>query len=437
MSIKECLLTKNHRIIVLQPNGIGYFLACALLFEAVLGGAGRLITIGPLSIRLIIFIISLVFVSVAIITRRIHLEGYSFFFTITFITYIMISAFLSVNNGSLFERIDSTMGYLTILLVLFFEIVSNYREQYINRMIHMYYCCMVALAVLAVIIWVWSFLHPNIAYSVIELRFFRPYVYGLFDFLNFGGIRIPRPFMKGTIYLGIGFIISLDSFIQKRTKKNTILLILFGIALLTTFSFGIYSAAAICFFLVLWKNKVFNSSKLFYSLVGLLFVLVIIYKLGIVDVMISRMLDSGENTFEYRKAMFNDLVFDFFDSPVLGKGMNYSFVTDFANGIKSKTHIEIMWLELLITTGVVGFSLFVFHIYLTIRRMYLLSNHVHVFLPLAIGVLFVCIESFSNPFMNSPIGLTYYAFCTGITNYYWIKYKRIRRFEGSVHDEQV
>lgn len=155
--------------------------------------------------------------------------------------------------------------------------------------------------------------------------------------------------------------------------------------------------------------------------IGILFVILIILgaflisRLGVVDMMVERF-SGPDYTSTYRLTQLSSIIKEFIQKPLFGHGFAYEYTTVYGNTVRTTSGFEVAWGELLVDTGVIGFILFVLIYSRVFRQLSKLSKQnktVYVFL---VGLALICLESFTNPFINNAIGLTYFGICAGITN---------------------
>ena len=265
-------------------------------------------------------------------------------------------------------------------------------------------------ALFSIFLWLYAFRIGGAAYPIIEYGFFRPKVYGSFAILSGG---IPRIFMKSSIFVSIGFLFQTDMLIDNPSLKNVIKTIIYGLAIITTFTSGFFIATAICTIILLNVKNVMKRkiSLLFILLIFLS--LIFLYRYGIFRMMIDRY--SSENySGTYRLTQLASILREFIHKPIWGHGFGYEFTTSYGRTIRTTSNFEVAWGELLVDAGVIGFGLFIIIIITVLRQLLRLSKNEHSLFLFALGLILICLESFTNPFINNSIGLTYFGLCAGL-----------------------
>ena len=90
------------------------------IIELVLGGSGRLIVIGNVSLRMILFIAMILFTIILICHNKIKLNYLNFSIFI-FLLYLILNLLFSLLINNPINAIDEFTGYLTILYIPIFS----------------------------------------------------------------------------------------------------------------------------------------------------------------------------------------------------------------------------------------------------------------------------------------------------------------------------
>lgn len=86
---------------------------------------------------------------------------------------------------------------------------------------------------------------------------------------------------------------------------------------------------------------------------------------------------------------------------------NLFFGNGFGNLINSRSSVENSFLDIFFNQGLFGLVLY---LYLFIRIYYIyniISKYNKIFEPFFYGTIFIFLESFTNPFINNPIGMSF------------------------------
>ena len=137
---------------------------------------------------------------------------------------------------------------------------------------------------------------------------------------------------------------------------------------------------------------------------------------GILDVFKNRF--SGDYNMSYKGIQFIRVLAESTQSPLFGKGFGYPIKIDYGYLIVNSYSFEIMWLQLLLDTGMIGLFLFSGHVLHTIRQLDLQFKRTKnsFFKSMEYSLIMFCLVSFTNPFMNNAIGLLFYALCVGVAH---------------------
>ena len=401
------------------PNLLNFI----ILFDLIFGGSGRLITVGRISFRTILFAFAMAYVLWKVISGKGTFELHSLLLILCFVAYLIFNVFV-IGKKPLSQQIDFLTRYLYIVLVFFYEVYFsrkffgslNVIRRQLNNLIYVF-------AVFSIFLWLLSFVLGSRAYDIVEMRFFRPYVYGSFDFI---GGRIPRVFMKSSIFVPIGLLFQLEDYLSRKSGRYLFRTCVCGIALITTFTTGLFLATLICVILLLHHKNILSRKSSLVIVGGLTVVTFASFRFGLFDLMLSRY--TGNYTTSYRTIQMKSILKEFIQKPLLGHGFGYEFTTYYGDSVRTTQNFEISWGEMLVDIGLIGFVLFTSHILMTLRRLRILSRQNDRYYVLGLGILVICLESFTNPFINNSIGLTYYAICAGLANV-MIRRKGLIEFE--------
>jgi len=194
------------------------------------------------------------------------------------------------------------------------------------------------------------------------------------------------------------------------------------LAVITTFSAGIIGCAGIAIAIMMVDHiKHKNVIRLGVIIIlALAFGGVTIYKGDLLDIIMSHLTSGyagGGSAVSYRIIQFRELFDEWLNHILLGNGFGYEVKINYGSTIRSTYAFENMWMQLLVHTGIIGVILYGCCILGTIKRLNTCycNTENNEFNVLKAGVLFFCILSFVNPYMNGSIGLIYYSFCYGAT----------------------
>ncbi|WP_342330328.1 hypothetical protein [Pedobacter sp. FW305-3-2-15-E-R2A2] len=352
-----------------------------ILYELVIGGGGRYLELGPLSFRMLFFGLSLAISFVYYMNKeRIRKDVAIIIMSFTIVTGF--SALIGVLNGADKSLILADLKPLLFFyILLFFSLVIKDIDD-IKRT--------------SLIIKRGSVFLAGVYILVIILLFL-----GRIDFNAFyqkqneiGEVMFKNDslfFYKGFLYLCIGFFFFLFS--KEKYSKLALLLLFVSILLTLTRGFILFTAL-IAGYYIFFINKN-NLLKGVVFLVGLASVIIIapIFFNAIGDKS-----DSDNVRYIQMAQVFADI------NPLsifIGHG--------FGIGVPIRPKgMEMSFLEIFHKQGLVGlgfwFGMFsyIFLMYLNIKN----KEYKELALPFLLSVVFVILQSGTNPYMNNPIGLT-------------------------------
>ncbi len=391
------------------------FISFIILLDLIFGGSGRVIMIGSISLRMIIFAAALFLTLAALFTEEIRFDGIMTFLIILFLLYLCFSV-LSVGSSAYSVRMDYFLRYFYIVLLFFYEYYfGKYPcEEEFEKLRILFENMTLIFAGMTILIWCYALVAGFGSYQIIELRFLRPLHYGSFDFFGSG---IPRLFMKGCIFVAIGLLFQADRFFAVPSVKNAFKVFLLFFATLITFTSGLYVAVAVCVMLLLHRERILVGNRWLIVLFAFLLFIFAAWRFHFVETMLSRY--SGDYSSSYRLTQLSSILKEFEKKPILGHGFGHEFTTFYGNTIRTTSNFEIAWGELLVDTGIIGFLLFIAILFITFIRIRLLSKGPDTIYLFGLGLLLICIESLSNPFINNSLGMTYFAICAGAVNTLW------------------
>lgn len=390
-----------------------------VLAELLLGGSGRVLAFGPLSIRILI-LIGLLCYEVLLLFKNKIIAKQSNLLLICILLDFAVMLIYSIPNNDIPSAIDTFSGYIVIAVCPVFVYLFGENGELLNSARKVLYFCTILLSLITYALWSISL-------------FLR--IGGLLNTLQYGGLAyigsIPRLFLKGSIFICCALFFSVSDFILLRKAKYLLLSIMYTLAIIMTFttSFYVFTALIVLFILYILIGKQhfvrFLVGGIIIGAVGLL----VIYKLGIINVFIERF--SGDYNFSYKGIQLLTILENVLQRPVFGHGFGYIIKVDYGYIVKNIYSFEVMWAQLLLDTGIVGTVLFVSHVMLTLHKLHnkFKLTGASVFLAFELSVIMICLVSFTNPFMNNAIGLMFYAICVGIAE---IDIEKLIHIEGGV-----
>ena len=397
---------------VINQNSIFKGLSFLVLIELVLGGSGKVISFGPLSLRMVLLGIVLICELILLLERKLYLFRNDFLLLIILFYFLINSCFSSFSNRTS-DILDVLLGYLTILICPFFIYLCRTNQDIYKMYYKLFMRCSLIMAVMSIVFWLYSFFNGRSIYYSFMVRLNQE-SYSRMGFIG----NIPRIFLKGSIFVCIAFVFSFYQVLVHKNTKNIIIMVIFLVATIMTFTLGFYFAVIITTILVAANVYKFRRRNVISILVIAIPIMLFLYsRLGIGDILIDKF--SNGYSSSARIIQLRIVLNKFFDFPslLIGKGLGTRFYVDYGYEIKDFYNLEIMWLQVLADTGIVGFALYFGYIISIIgrlRRRYIYTE-IFEFYLFSIGLLIMCLVSFVNPFLNNAIGLVFFSICVGLT----------------------
>lgn len=401
-------------IILKKRNNIYDFMAYITLFDLIFGGSGNVFMLGNLSFRMILLLCCIGCIVVYIYNTMLIFDKYlknTLFFLVTLILFFVYGVcFNDIRNS-----ITELMGYFWLLFSIFFIIYFKNNSNKINEFICYFNRFTFILAILTLLLWLYCFIHGISVYGTVSILLSK-YDYGMISYIG----TIPRIFLKSSIFLCIGYFFALQRFFYESKKvKSLFQIFIYVLAIITTFTSGFIGFTFIFTIIYILKEcyKRRNTSRIIIILVLSVIALFIIWKLGVVKIMFERYQES--NSFEIKFIQAFNLISEWINKPLIGEGLGKVITIDYKVFIRTEQYrFENSWLELLFHTGIIGVSSFIYLIYTCLKNMkrkYILTQNEDYYI-LRISIIFVCLVSLTNPFMNNSIGLIFFSICMGIAS---------------------
>ncbi|MGC3945942.1 MAG: hypothetical protein QM762_15715 [Chryseolinea sp.] len=355
------------------------FLLCVILLEIFVGGGGRLIDIGPMSPRMILFGIGMA-ISVLLILKPTAIDRNIFLVIAAATACFLFSTTIGIVNGAevslLLLDIKQLFGFYSILF--FYFVIRNQDDVILVTRLIKFSACILAVAYLNILI--------LIRVGIIAfLPFYnRASLTGEVFFRGESGF-----FYKGFVYICIGLLFFLT---EAKSRKLIIALLATAIVLTFTRGFFISILATYGFYHVFIRR---NASKILIFGAGAVIALFSLWNLYYSKAFNRKQSDSVRLT-QIEEVISATTPVSFF----IGHG--------FGNGVPSRPdRMEIVYLEAFHKQGLIG--LLFWAGLLAVNWIYFKkANQVNPTLavPFVLASIFIYIQSFTNPYVNNPIGMT-------------------------------
>lgn len=386
------------------------WLAYILLIDMVLGGSGHLIEFGGISIRLIFLGSAILVGAVGTIRKnKINRLQVTAIFMILFYTFCFIKGW-AYNNKDVSANLY--LGYLTILVSFYF--INCMNIYLMHKLIKLFRILSIILSLEIIVLWLYCWLMgPSNVYSYVNPVLIDKGI-GFMDVLG----KYPRIFFKDAVFVSIGMFFEVAEIFNNGYSINKIVpLIIYIVAIIFSFSSGFYLFSLIGVLVLLFLYHKISLKEIVIILVCFIIIFLINNKYGIMNILTSRY-SEAYNPFYFRLRQFNNILSALFYSPIIGYGFGKEIMIEYGNYLKPRARFENQWGELLLCAGILGLLLYVYHIIQTckmLKRKFKLNDK-SIYIPLYTSIIFLCLLSFTNPYMNNAIGLVFYSICCGIAS---------------------
>lgn len=363
-----------------------------IVFETVVFGSGRLLMLGPITVKMLLYLIGFGYVAFRVLTgSRFHTSSLVVLLAFASITVAQtVSGLLLHNDGEVILQDLRWLAYFPALLFFDQTIRSLQTLESISKIIRFAAILMcVGFVVLLVLV-------ISGRVSFITLLELNQKVYGDdpgdFVFVNEGlGLRV---FYKGFLYVGIGAFF----WIVRPGWRSKVVAFLLFCALAATGSRGFILAAIGCLILLailIDRNKV-------RALVVATLLVVTTVLLSTVYMSLFRDRQNISDSDAVRMATASEVQERITPASLLfGHGMGA--------GVPTRTvHMEMTYMEIFHKQGLLGLAVWGGTFIFILRRYLSLKNSRLgvVATPYFISVVFIGIQSMANPYLNNPIGLS-------------------------------
>ncbi|WKK58406.1 O-antigen ligase [Sphingobacterium sp. BN32] len=348
-----------------------------VIIEIVIGGSGRMIEFGPLSLKMVLFAIALIisFFSLREVKSS-EVFKIQTFFIITLLTSFLVAIFNRADPPAFLEDMKPL---LFIFMINYFAINIKTRKDIeivtlLIKRASLIMAIIYLLTVLALFLGVLNFTTFYEQQSEGSEIMFRNEYFFLY---------------KGFLYLGIGFFFCLLS-IKKLDKLFALILF---IALALTLTRGFILAALLLFaYYVFFLNKSI-------SLKSITIVLGVVSFIYFLPLLFDTLGDKSDSDM-IRITNINE-VLDALTIPSFFIGHGFGI------GVPIRpVHMEISYLEIFHKQGIFGLSFWIFLFVFLVKKYIQLKIFKKEALPYVLSVGFVYLQSFTNPFINNPIGIS-------------------------------
>lgn len=352
-----------------------------ILYEIILGGSGRMFEVGPVTLRMIFFVVAL-FLSIFYYGIFPNKDKTASNFLLLFIFVLLVGISVGMLNGAKIELIlEDVKALIFFLIIIFFSIVIHSIKD-IDKVISIVKKGSLVLGIIYLTIVMMLFTQRINFSSFYESQSKSGEILFRTEFLFF---------YKGFLYLCVGFFF----FILKDGIWNKIgaALLYLCICLTLTRGFILFTTLILGYYVLFVNKRVFP--KIIILVIGFLLFL---YALPI---LYNEVGDKSESD-SIRLMQINEVIENI-------NPLSFFVGHGFGNGTELRPiHMEIAFLEIFQKQGVIGLLFwmvllgYIFKNYLKLKNKYFKERA----LPFLLSTLFVYMQSFTNPFINNSIGMS-------------------------------
>jgi hypothetical protein len=346
--------------------------------ELFLMGGGRLVEIGPLTLRMVLFGAAQIYTIVLLFKRKIDPQALALF--LYFIASLLLAAFIGFSNGADSGLVLEDIKPLSFFtMVLFFSIFIDNRQRVVLVAETVKVCSVILMTV-------YFLLLVGIYFKLIDFVTF-------YNFMDATGEVSFRPevgfFYKGFLYLCVGCLFFLFS--GKKADKFIAVLLLLSLIMTFTRGFLLSTGATVVIYMFAKKNAKILAS------IAILIVFTFFFAPWFITQLGDKSTSDLVRVITYQQVKESLTPF----SILFGHGLGI--------GVEERTvHMEASYLEIFHKQGVVGLSPWLLIFLLVIWSYSKISDKENrtIALPFVLSMILIYIQTVTNPFLNNPIGMS-------------------------------
>jgi hypothetical protein len=355
----------------------------AMLLELFLLGSGRLLEIGPLTVRMVFFAMAML-LSIVIVLYIQKIEKNIGFLLLVFLLLISVATLNGILNGAdtkLIAEDLKPLSFMVILLPFSLFVQTNKEIDLIVKLLKISSLVM-ALAYLVFLI--------SMYFGLLDFTKVYAYLSGKAGEFFFRGSSDGNAsfFYKGFLYLNIGFIF----YIFSQNKYSKLFAFIIFVAILLTFTRGFLLAlflSFLFFYIIDLKSKKSFYFFVFILLIGALLAPYLIEFFG------NRNASDSIRFIQIHQVFESITPLSFFVGHGFGIGVPIREV-----------HMEIAYLEIFHKQGLIGLLFWLIVLSWIVVSYKKISKKSYISKAFLVSTFFVYLESATNPFLNNPIGMT-------------------------------
>lgn len=368
---------------------IGTVLMYLVIIEASLFGSGRMLEVGPVTLKMILFALTLLYTTASLMSLE-GIQRSTILLTISYAAILVLCVITGAAHSAKPQLISDDLSPLLSFFILPFFELTICSERSITLSIRLIVCSglLIVAGYIALMSSLWlRALSFNTLYTLISEK-------GSDDFVfepNSSHI-----FYKGSLFIGIALIFMMF----KKGRKHRLISVTLLLGLVMVASRGLFLSLALSTILYVMIGPLSTVKKLVSGFVLLL-------ALGI-TLPIAFSLSGDKTESNSVRLLTISQVIDSANLPslIIGHG--------FGVGVPERPeHMEISYLEIFHKQGIVGLLWWASLITLLAARLRaaVSCGTQELVYPLFLSATFILFESATNPFVNNPIGMYPFAIC--------------------------
>lgn len=369
------------RLTIKKPHLI-YVVLYIFLLDLFIGGGGRLYDIGIVSPRMYLYTVTVIISALLIIdSKKINIEIFQIiiFFSSTLIFSLVVAL---INGNPIANILLDIKPLLFFYALIFLHKVINSAEKVI-MVANILRVSSVILALSYVLILL--LLH----FKIIDFYKFYSITNNTSEFFFRGTVAF---MYKGFLYLGIGTFF----YFKGPAVKHKIITLILIIACVLTFTRGFIISLGAVYFIYIISFGRYKLIKFFFFIAICLAGFILLRPIFESGVLGDKSLSNQVRLIQFSQVMEMISPLSFFTGQGFGQGVEISPV-----------HMEIAYLEIFHKQGLIGLLFWGYLLCIIVFKFVQAYNrgNFEIALPFLLASLFVYIESFTNPFILSPLGM--------------------------------
>jgi hypothetical protein len=373
----------KNKYLSVNNNVFFIFLFQIILLELFLLGSGRLLEIGSVTGRMVLFTISII-TSIAIVILIKKIEKNIFILIVIFSFLLSFATLLGLINNASFHMIKMDLKPLIFFFIILYFGLFIKTQNDIDLIVKLIKFSSLLLTIayfLFLISMYLGFLDFTQVYTFIHNNSSDIFFRGSYNDNAYF-------FYKGFLYLNIGFIF----YVFSKNKLNKLISLMILIAIILTFTRGFLLAlflSFVLFYFIDLKNK----KSLFMMIIIIL--LAMILSPYIMDIFGNRSESNSIRILQIKQVLESITPISF----LIGHG--------FGIGVPIREmHMEIAYLEIFHKQGMLGVVFWLSILGIIITKYQNIINKNYIVKSFLVSSFFVYAQSATNPFLNNPIGMT-------------------------------